>query len=68
MTACKKLPATASRDEIARAHFAKMARKAKSNGQRSGFFPGVPANLSVRHPDYNYTMAEHAERKAAREA
>jgi hypothetical protein len=68
MTICKRLPATASRDEIARKHFAKMERKAKQNGQRSGFFPRVPANLSVRHPDHGCTPAEHEKRKAARTA
>ena len=66
MTVCKHLPATATRDDLLRAHHAKMARKATQRAKCQGMFPGVAANLSVRHPDHGCTPAKHAQHKAAR--
>ena len=59
---------TQTRAERLEKHKAKMARKAKIRDlqYRSTPKPLVLANLSVRHPDYGMSPAEHLRAKAER--
>lgn len=63
---CRRLPSTATKEEIAERHRNKMEWKAdeRERAYARRRKPQVFANLSRRHPDSGCTPKEHARRKA----
>ena len=78
---CRRLPATATKEERHRDHRERMharhAKHARWRGERQAFWASrkgqkqtrwiIRANVSSAHPDYGMTHAENAQRQAFRE-
>jgi hypothetical protein len=66
---CKRLSADATKEEIRTAHLVKMQMKKIMRERMYQQFQGpahIPANLSVNHPDHEFSMEMHLEQKAVR--